>query len=237
MVRSKSKLEKLLAERGISADIISAHLTIVEGNVKDIAAVSQALRTDRSQAVDIIISGIGSIPTLRPNLIRPVGLNDDTICQDATKTILAALRALSTPKKPLFITLSTTGLSDEARDVPIALVPLYHWLLAIPHMDKKEVERLLAAEVALAPAEQIIRGFIVIRPSLLTDGKRLGLDNVRVGREHLRIKEGDDVPPAEPAIGYTISREDVGGWIFDKIVHDVAGADTNFVNKFVTLTY
>lgn len=52
--------------------------------------------------------------------------------------------------------------------------------------------------------------FVVVRPSLPKDGKRLGVEKVRVGEEG----QGTVVL----AIGYTISGEDVGGWVFENIV-------------------
>lgn len=40
---------------------------------------------------------------------------------------------------------------------------------------------------------------------------------------------------ANPAVGYTISREDVGGWIFDEIVNRNGGE--KFAGKVVSITY
>jgi hypothetical protein len=61
------------------------------------------------------------------------------------------------------------------------------------------MERLLAASTAVS-------GWSMVRPSLLTNGKALGTDKVRVGTEK------------EPAVGYTISRDDVGLWIWEKML-------------------
>ncbi len=139
--------------------------------------------------------------------------------------MLAALRGLPyQSKKPLLVALSTTGISSQGRDIPLAMIPLYHWLLAVPHKDKKAMETLLLNEMAKSADERAINDFVVVRPSLLTDGPRLGTEKVRVGEESKK-----------PAVGYTISREDVGGWIFNEIVNG-DGKD-KYAGEMVSITY
>lgn len=119
------------------------------------------------------------------------------------------------------------------------MLPLYHYLLAVPHKDKKEMERLLVAEMRKAVPECAIGGFVVVRPSLLTDGKRLGTEKVRVGVEveggEGTKEKGKGEGEGRPAVGYTISRDDVGGWMFDEIVR--GGDRERFVGKMVSITY
>lgn len=57
VVRSASKLQHLLAGRQVSHSTISAHLSIIEGNVKDPISVAKTL-SPANITVDIIISGI-----------------------------------------------------------------------------------------------------------------------------------------------------------------------------------
>lgn len=83
------------------------------------------------------------------------------------------------------------------------------------------------AEIAKPAGERAIENFVIIRPSLLTDGKRLGLKKIRVGEESEEA--------VKPAVGYTISREDVGGWIFDELVS--GDGEKRFAGKMVSLTY
>ena len=106
-------------------------------------------------------------------------------------------------------------------------MPLYRWLLAIPHHDKKAMESLLQAEMAKPVGERVIRDFVAVRPSLLTDGARLGTRNVRVGEEVGKV--------VKPAVGYTISREDVGGWVFEEMVKGDGGE--RYAGKMVSITY
>ena len=126
-------------------------------------------------------------------------------------------------QRPLVTAVSTTGMSAK-RDIPIAMIPLYHWLLPIPHADKKVMEE----SVEKAKAEGVIRDFVIVKASLLTDGKKLGLDKVRVGWE------GGEADGKGPAVGYTVSREDVGGFIFEEVIHK---SKAEYFGKKVTVTY
>ncbi|KAL8677040.1 MAG: hypothetical protein Q9186_006503 [Xanthomendoza sp. 1 TL-2023] len=217
MSRSSSRLQTLLLERNVSQSIIDTQLTITQGDIRDTESVARVL-TPRSKSdtstttrtLQLIISGIGRPPIFSPNPLNPT-FDDPTVCQDAISTILAALRTLpASSPKPVLAALSTTGISSRARDIPILMIPLYHWLLAVPHKDKLKMEALLQAEVTKPSQERVIKDFVVVRPSLLTDGARLGTNKIRVGEEVGKI--------ATPAVGYTISREDVGGWMFDQLL-------------------
>lgn len=86
------------------------------------------------------------------------------------------------------------------------------------------MEALILAEAAKSADERAIRDFVVVRPSLLTNGPRLGTGKVRIGEEC-----------GKPAVGYTISREDVGGWIFDEMVN--GDGREKFAGKMVSITY
>lgn len=71
--------------------------------------------------------------------------------------------------------------------------------------------------------EAWIRGVVIVRSSLLTDGPALGKATVRVGSER------------KPAIGYTISREDVGQWVFENVIQDESR--DRWAGEKVSLTY
>lgn len=124
-----------------------------------------------------------------------------TICADATRTILSALAGMNMAQKPLMLGFSSTGISAGPRDVPLLMYLPYKYLLAGPHHDKAVME-----EVLLASSD--IRGAVIVRPTLLTDGVARGKGGLRVGNEQ------------KPAVGYKVSREDVGQWIFENIVQD-----------------
>ena len=214
MARTPSKLTSLLVAKGISESIITSCLTIIQGDGRDPTAVRQTLLGEDGSVTDLIISGIGmvmsgwSFQTL-----------DTKICNDATTNILGVLRDLKSAKKPLMVAISTTGISNGPRDVPLLFTALYHGLLAAPHKDKRLMEKAISDAQGKGDA---IRGAIITRASLLTNGPAKGKGAVRVGTED------------KPAVGYTISREDVGLWLFDEIV---SGERDKWVGQKISLTY
>lgn len=150
-------------------------------------------------------------------------LNDPSICQDATRTTLAALRdlqAAGVQGKPLFAVVSTTGITSGKRDVPLLFLPLYHWGLAAPHEDKRKMEGLLR-EAARDGADAPFDGFVSVRPSLLFRGATKGTEVLRVGWE---VDEAGAMKGPGPAVGYTITRDDVGLWVFEELVRSKGGS-------------
>ncbi|RDL31100.1 uncharacterized protein BP5553_09889 [Venustampulla echinocandica] len=209
LVRNADKLTKLLSAHDISASTIAAQLTVIVGNVKNAEDVRKTLFSNSGSCVDIVISGLGAAPTWKAGALVP-SIDDPTVCTEATTLILSTLRAGlgDTPKqKPFIAVISTTGMSEHGRDIPLLYVPLYHWLLKVPHKDKKAMEELIIG----AKDEGLIRDYCSVRATLLTDGEELGMGKIRAA------VEGED-NLGEGAIGYTISRRDVGLWIFEEIV-------------------
>lgn len=111
------------------------------------------------------------------------------------------------------------------------MIPLYHWLLPIPHKDKKMMEKLLVEELKGGEdtSSSAIENFVAVRPSLLTNGRPLGFGAIRAGVDSQGKFDNS-------AIGYTISRADVGGWIFEVLVEDKAGKKSTYLNQFVAVT-
>jgi hypothetical protein len=107
--------------------------------------------------------------------------------------------------------ISGTGIDDQDRDIPLAMVPLYHWMLPIPHADKKAMEDILTDEVKAGKTNSVIKGFVSVRPSFLNTKPGAGVGTLRVC-----IVKNKTVDKA--AIGYTISRDDVGDWIFEVLL-------------------
>lgn len=223
LARTPSKLTASLEAKGVSADSLTM-LSIVKGDVKVRSTVRDALQID-GRVVDIVVSGIGSLPKLQWSLMQPVGLVDPTLCEDAVSSALDALSSMKNYKKPLFIVLSTTGIPfpGAPRDVPLAYYALYHWLLSAPHKDKAKMEVNLRRAMSLAADERPIRGYVLAKPTLLMDGPPKGIQNVRAGGEE------------KPALGYSIRRGDVGQWIYEKLVAQEPA--TEWMSKAVSLTY
>ncbi|KAG0281075.1 hypothetical protein BGZ96_001287 [Linnemannia gamsii] len=234
LARTPSKLVDMLHAQGISQDVMDAQLTIFKGDISDIHAIKDTLTNHHAGttgAVTLatqIISGIGGTPQMQMSLRRPVTIDNPEICATATKNIILALQEVykaqpsTTLNKPSITVISTTGVSDVKEDVPFAFRILYHVVLADPHTDKKEMERLVTENTGTS-----FKGAVIIRPSLLTGDQsvkgsgRQGWEKLRVGREQ------------EPAVGYTVHRADVGQWIFEEVVK--TGGEARF-GQCITLT-
>ncbi|KAF2401857.1 hypothetical protein EJ06DRAFT_548086 [Trichodelitschia bisporula] len=219
LARTPSKLRAFLeTQHTVPAATLDSNLTIVEGAIQDAPAVLATL----TPAPSTILFGIGAIPKLAANR-HLLKLDDPHICSNGIEAVLAALRTQqaadpSTPR-PFIAVISTTGLSAR-RDVPLLLYPLYHVFLAEPHVDKRAMEAAVA-RASVAP-DSLVRGFVVLRPTLLTDGRGVGTAKVRAGWERHPdapgAAEGED--PTPPAMGYAISRADVGAWIWEEVLRD-----------------
>lgn len=131
---------------------------------------------------------------------------------------LAKLRKDGAPGRPYIIVCSTTGISKFGRDIPLAMVPLYHFLLKMPHADKRVMEEKLRASG---------EDYTIVQPSLLMGGEskkpiRVGIEDPKTGKE-------------TEAIGYTISREDSGRWFAENLV--IPERDPKYLNKVAKITY
>ncbi len=209
LCRNPSKLTSILPPE------INPNLQVVEGNARDVTAVSQCLKRQDGQLVDYIVFTIGG-----KFMVSGMTIDDPDVCKDGIATLLEAiakLREAGATGRPYIIAMSSTGLSKFGRDVPLVLAPLYHVALRVPHRDKKIMEEKLV---------QSGENFTIVRASLLVDGEtdkvvRFGVEDPKTGRE-------------SKAIGYTISREDTGKWIAKNIVLE---RDAKFENKIAFITY
>lgn len=208
LCRDPSKLTALLPSP------TPAHLTIVEGNAFDEASLTKIVMSPSNAGVlvDAVVTSIG-----------PAFSNSDfQTCEKGMKALLAVLatcRQNGATGNPRILAISSTGVSQLGRDIPIAVVPLYRTLIKKPHKDKRVMEELLYAS-----NEQ----WTILRPSLfLGEGEKN--KTIRVGIE-------DPVSGIESkAIGYTITKEDVGKWIFENILQ--ANGEDRYLRKIASITY
>lgn len=211
LCRTPSKLSaKLPAE-------LRNKVKLEQGNAHDASAVARCLinPSDPSRVVDMVITSIGGAFSFK------TGIDDAHVCEKGAKALLEALervRKSGATGSPRIVGVSSTGISDAGRDIPLLMVPLYKGLLAVPHKDKKMLEELLVGS-----GEQ----WTIVRPAFLTDGPAVG--KVRAGVEDLVAHKFE-----KKEIGYTISREDVGKWMFENLVEE---RDAKWVRKAVTLAY
>lgn len=219
LARTPSKLTTSLSTQGLSESLLT-NLEIIQGNAKDIESVKTLLSTPTG-IVDTIVFGVGAAPKLRLH-IMPVTLDDIEVCRTAMATLLSALSELKATTKPRLLVISTTGITKGPRDVPLLYVPLYHWFLHIPHVDKRVMEDLVCAQREKSTAERTVSEFVIVRPTLLMNGSGIGVARVRYGLE------------SNPALGWTIDRKDVGNWLFEKGVKPVELGE--FKDQAVSLT-
>lgn len=217
LCRTPSKLSELLPSD------LQANLHIEQGNALDADAVARCLPhpTRAGAVVDTVVFAIGGAfqPTKMSN-------DDPTVCEKSMKALVDALARLRSGESsgaekttPRVIAISSTGVSELGRDVPLLLIPLYHVMLKDQHRDKKAMEDLLIASGV---------DWTIVRPSLLTNGDATD-GAVRAGVEDTAGKKLES-----KAVGYTISREDVGKWIFESLIEE---KDAKWVRKTATVTY
>ncbi|KAG0363171.1 hypothetical protein BGX24_004963 [Mortierella sp. AD032] len=239
LARTPSKLTDMLLAQGLDQSIIDSQLTIVKGDIADLLAIKSVLTNNSSNTIDStvtdsakiatqIISGIGGTPQMRMSLRKPMTIDNPEICATTTKNIIQALQEIysahpsTAQHKPSITVISTTGVSDVHEDVPFGFRTFYHVGLAVPHKDKKEMERLVSEN---ASSTGVFRGAVIIRPSLLK-----GDQSVKSGKGWQKLKVGQE---DKPAVGFTVHRADVGQWICEQVVK--TGGDSYFGQK-VTLT-
>ncbi|KAH7156724.1 hypothetical protein EDB81DRAFT_787759 [Dactylonectria macrodidyma] len=207
--RTPSKLTDIISPES------NSNLQVVQGNAHDVAVLVRSFKKEDGNLVDAIVSTIGAKPVL-----SKLSIDDPNVCGKGMVALLDALTQLrngGATGKPLIVVASTTGMSRFGRDVPLAMIPLYHVLLKVPHEDKKIMEDKLAESG---------ENFTVVRASLLVNGEstkqiRVGVEDPATGRE-------------SNAIGYTISREDAGKWVAENLL---LKQDAKYLKKIATITY
>lgn len=162
--------------------------------------------------VDIVFPGVGV--KLRLTYCPPgIKFHNSHICEETTTAIMSALRTISpdASPKPLLTVIRTTGISKQRGDIPIAFIPLYHGFLSVPHKDKAIAEELLIKECTKPAEKRAVSGYLIVRPSLLTNGAFTHMSKIKVGID------------SDPAIGYTISRNDVGLFVYETAINRYRG--------------
>ena len=191
------------------------NLKLVKGNAHDLESVSECLQGSDGKLVDTVVTTIGGA-----FIYSKMTIDDPEVCRKGAATLLEALsdlRRQGLTGNPHIIVGSTTGISRFGRDIPILMIPLYHFMLRVPHKDKVIMEdRFVESQ----------ENYTIIRASLLTNGEsdkaiRVGIEDPKTGRE-------------SAAIGYTISREDTGKWVAANLI---LRSDARYSKKIATVTY
>ncbi|KAI7899566.1 uncharacterized protein BX663DRAFT_520496 [Cokeromyces recurvatus] len=176
-----------------------AKLSIIRGDALDEKAVKETI-----QGTDVVVYSIGSVVDLKSGKMVSPGL-----CHDTMTVLIRVLDHLDENERPKrLVVVSTTGL-DGMKEVPYLFRPLYYFLLHEPHQDKQRLEDLVEHK------NKSIHDWIIVRPSLLTNGKLVGDYKANVGIS-----------------GYTISRQDVGHFLINHCIEP-----TTWLKKKVVVTY
>ncbi|KAI1143721.1 NAD(P)-binding protein [Hypoxylon sp. FL0543] len=209
------------------------NLIVMQGNAHDASAVARCL-VARERPADTVVSSIGGVFKF-----SCMTIDDPQVCQKGMAALLEAIaqvrkeRALTTEAaqwRPRIVVVSTCGISKAGRDFPLATLPIYKFMLRVPHEDKVEMERLLlegaGAEAEDGKGKGTGKGYgysyTIVRPSLLNDE----------AQPERAIRSGvDDKPP----VGYAISRDDTGRWIFENLLDGESREE--YANKIVTITW
>ncbi|KAJ5360597.1 hypothetical protein N7517_009788 [Penicillium concentricum] len=263
LARTPSKLTTLLlSQHGITEEILSRQLEIIEGDATDVESVTKTLITNSNSTpngactlVTSIISGIGGTPTIsftketkcantqmRMPALPHIELSNPHITEETTRALLAALTQIASERfasleayravAPRVTVISTTGHLPGNKDVPFWFRPMYSVLLPIPHADKLQMEKLLDKDVELGHAGVLAAGVVVVRPSFLTGDHLVPVRDGEEGGKGAGLEKVRAGTESDPAIGYTISRALVGEWIFEEIVK----GGGKWVGEKVTIT-
>ncbi|KAI2636561.1 NAD(P)-binding protein [Hypomontagnella submonticulosa] len=196
------------------------NLHVVPGNAHDSGAVAKCLvsPTEPGRLADAVVSSIGGAFQF-----QRMTLDDPHVCENGMTALLEAIAQVrkdheSEAWNPRLTVVSTCGISAAGWDFPVLLLPMYRWVLKVPHEDKLRMEAHLTRR-----ADELGYTYTVVRPSLLVDEP--------APERKVRVGLGE-----EPAVGYTISRDDTGRWIYENLLDAGAPAGV-FENQIATITW
>ena len=209
LARNPNNLTKMLLEQSINQTVLDEKLTIIKGGIYDQEAL-KATVFDGKDVVRAIVSGLGPTPQLQWSLYSPVTVNNLTLCGDFATLLVQTLEQLKKNitdyKGPSVAAVSTTGISKGPNDVPFGYNWLYHWLLKVPHVDKRNMESVLRSE----PAQIVFSKIVITRATLLLGSHLLSSKGAK-----LYVGTGES-----PILGYYVSRADVGDWIYKNVIEE-----------------
>lgn len=189
----------------------------------------EAAKGDGEAKVDALVFTVGGTPKFELRKFSFILPHTNLV----TQCLLNVYYTLPA-NHPKIITISSVGLAKSHADLPLALKPLYTYILASPHKDKIGAEKVVAhcagwpwdVEVGEdilpsgwqdgLPEAGSVKSVLVIRPALFVDGECKAdklKDGKGKGKEPYRVKEG--------AIGgYTVGRKDVAHFLVEGALGD-----------------
>jgi hypothetical protein len=155
------------------------------------------------------------------------------MCESEIAAVFSAIYQLGsqditltqTGEEPRIVVISATASADLWRSLswPWIMAPLYAWVFSGPQTDNLNMEKLVRSDEG-SP----IRSFVIIRPAFLTDEAERGVESVRMRWEWYVDEPERKEKGSSPAKGWTLSRKDLGAWVFCKAVVE-GGWERRFV--------
>ncbi|KAF8912240.1 hypothetical protein CPB84DRAFT_1722679 [Gymnopilus junonius] len=213
-------------DEDIQKHVKSGKARLVKGDalaVKDIQNLWAEASKDAP--VDLVLFTVGFNGNQKFSLRKGfVGMSPGNL---VTQCLFNVLRTMPTTQPlPKFVALSTVGVTRASRSAaPLALKPVYSYLIQQAIQDKLGMERIIYhcagwqwnsrdepsaeiigegwKELEGLPEPGSLKDAMVIRAAMLTDGEC---------KAPYRVVEGD-------ITGYSVSRKDVGHFIFDAVTN------------------
>ncbi|EIW84749.1 hypothetical protein CONPUDRAFT_134666 [Coniophora puteana RWD-64-598 SS2] len=222
----------------IKGFVATGHARLIKGNAMskdDVAqAWKEAARGDDGAPVEYVLFSVGISPSEGGiSLTKGITFSTPNTVTQCLLNVFATL-PLDDPQ-PRVITISSNGLTHKSHSaLPLALKPIYGWMLQMPHRDKCGAEEVTAhcagwewdprdspgADIlgekweARLPGRGEVKGVVVVRPALLSNGECMGDKGPRrCGKPPYRVKAEGDVSGA-----WTISRKDVAHFMVEGIM-------------------
>ncbi|KAJ8508398.1 hypothetical protein ONZ45_g9326 [Pleurotus djamor] len=216
------------------------HAQLVKGDALVQADVQRAWdEAARKGAIDVVLFTVGGTPTF--HILKGAIITPPNLVTQCFANVLCTIP--KTSPLPKIVTISSLGLTKDGHNaLPLALKPLYGYLLKLPHKDKLGLEVLAHHAAGLPwdnkkdgePSEDILEKdwkqrpgmpkegelprILVVRPAWLTDGESKA--------ETKADKKGDKPPyrvSEQEISGYGISRKDVAHFIVDAVTNSSFG--------------
>ncbi|KAJ8457493.1 hypothetical protein ONZ45_g18290 [Pleurotus djamor] len=235
------------ADTSVQAYIKSGHAQLVKGDALVLADVRHAWEeAGRKGLVDVLLFTVGGAPSF--HILKGAIITPPNLVTQCFANVLCTLPRTS--PLPKIVAISSSGLTKQGHDaLPLALKPVYGYLLRLPHKDKLGLEVLAHHAAGMPwngredgePSEEILEKhwkerpgmpkegevprILVVRPAWLTDGESEAEKGDR--NPPYRVSEGKELS------GYTVSRKDVAHFIVEAVIDRWS----EFENKSVHIVY
>ncbi|CAI4218997.1 unnamed protein product [Parascedosporium putredinis] len=163
LCRNPGRLTTALSATESTPAVPQDKLRVVQGNAHSVEDVARCLAAPGTPTglVDAVVFSIGGAFQW-----KSMKIDDPTVCDRGVETLLAAISKLraegagsGSGTGPKVVVVSTTGISEFGRDIPLAMIPLYAALRS-PHADKKKMEERIRTSG---------EAWTAVRPSLLVE--------------------------------------------------------------------